>query len=93
MLGGIKYSMDLASEKKTNDDNAAPVNKLVKNKKSFLSYEAGIGFELYFEHFKMSPEIKVSHSFKDILLHTSNPYTDPIEKAKLRHFTFSLFFE
>lgn len=93
MLGGIKYSIDLASEKKTNDDNAAPINKLVKNKRSFLSYEAGIGFELYFEQFKVSPELKVSHSFKDIVIHTSNPYTDPIEKAKLRHFTFSLFFE
>ena len=93
MLGGLKYSVDLASGKKTNDAAAAPVNKLVKNKKGFLSYEAGIGFELYFEHFKMSPELKVSYSFKDILDHTSNPYTDPIEKAKLRHFTFSLFFE
>lgn len=93
MLGGLKYSMDLASGKKTNDDNAAPVDKLVKNKRNFLSYEAGIGFEMYFEHFKMSPEIKVSQSFKDVLLHSGNPYVDPIEKAKLRHFTFSLFFE
>lgn len=93
MIGGIKYSMDLASGKKNNDNAAAPINKLVKNKKSFLSYEAGIGFEMYFEHFKMSPELKVSQSFKDILLHTGNPYADPIEKAKLRHFTFSLFFE
>lgn len=93
MLGGLKYSMDLASGKKTNDDAAAPIDKLVKNKRNFLSYEAGIGFDIYFEYFKMSPELKVSHSFKDILLHSGNPYVDPIEKAKLRHFTFSLFFE
>ncbi|RZL66921.1 MAG: PorT family protein [Pedobacter sp.] len=93
MIGGLKYSMDLASGKKTNDAAAAPIDKLVKNKKSFLSYEAGIGFDIYFEYFKMSPELKVSHSFKDILIHDRTPYSDPIEKAKLRHFTFSLFFE
>lgn len=93
MLGGIKYSMDLASGKKTNDEAAAPIDKLIKNKKSFLSYEAGIGFDIYFEYFKMSPEFKLSYSFKDIMKHESNPFMDPIQKAKLRHFTFSLFFE
>ena len=93
MIGGLKYSMDLASGKKTNDAAAAPIDKLVKNKKRFLSYEAGIGFDIYFEYFKMSPEVKLSYSFKDILIRERNPYTDPIEKAKLRHFTFSLFFE
>lgn len=93
MLGGLKYSLDLASGKKTNDAAAAPVDKLIKNKKSFLSYEAGIGFDIYFEYFKMSPEVKVSYSFNDILKHENTPYANPIDKAKLRHFTFSLFFE
>ncbi|TCC86962.1 PorT family protein [Pedobacter frigiditerrae] len=93
MLGGLKYSIDLASSKKTNDVNAAPIDKLLKNKKSFLSYEAGLGFDIYFEWFKMSPEVKVSYSFKDILKHEPQPYANPIDKAKLRHFTFSLFFE
>ncbi|RZL35226.1 MAG: PorT family protein [Pedobacter sp.] len=93
MLGGLKYSLDLASGKKTNDVNAVAIEKLLKNKKGFLSYEAGLGFDIYFEYFKMSPEVKVSYSFNDILKHDINPYANPIEKAKLRHFTFSLFFE
>lgn len=93
MLGGLKYSVDLASSKKTNDVNASSIDKLLKNKKGFLSYEAGLGFDIYFEYFKMSPEVKVSYSFNDILKHDINPYASPIEKAKLRHFTFSLFFE
>lgn len=93
MLGGLKYSIDLASSKKTNDVNASAIDKLIKNKKSFLSYEAGLGMDIYFEYFKMSPEVKVSYSFNDILKHDINPYANPIEKAKLRHFTFSLFFE
>jgi opacity protein-like surface antigen len=93
MLGGLKYSVDLASGKKNNDLNVAPIDKLLKNNRSFLSYEAGIGFDIYFEYFKMSPEVKLSYSFKDVMKHDISPYDNPIEQAKLRHFTFSLFFE
>ncbi|RZJ72353.1 MAG: PorT family protein [Flavobacterium sp.] len=93
MLGGLKYSVDLASNKKTNDVGAAAIDRLLKNKRSFLSYEAGLGFDIYFEYFKMSPEVKLSYSFNDVLKHDLTPYATPIEKAKLRHFTFSLFFE
>ena len=93
LLGGLKYSIDLASNKKNNDAEAAPIDKLVKNNRKFLSYEAGLGIDIYFEYFKMSPELKVSYSFKDILQHDITPYANPIEQARLRHFTFSLFFE
>jgi len=93
MLGGLKYSVDMASKKKTNDIEASALEKNLKNQRSFLSYEAGLGFDLYFEWFKMSPEFKVSYSFKDIVKHEGNAFDNPIDKAKLRHFTFSLFFE
>ncbi|WP_461788023.1 type IX secretion/gliding motility protein PorT/SprT [Pedobacter sp.] len=93
VLVGAKYSMDLASGKKTDDANKDLINKVLKNRKNYASYEAGIGFDLYFEYFKMSPEIKISHSFTDVLKHENHPYATPIEKAILRNFTFSLFFE
>lgn len=93
LLLGAKYSIDLASGKKSKDAEFALIDKLLKNKKGFASYEAGIGFDLYFEYFKMSPEIKVSQSFRDVLKHENHPYATPIEKAILRNFTFSLFFE
>jgi hypothetical protein len=94
MLGGLKYSIDMASAKKQNNANVTDeMEKFVNNKKSFLSYEAGIGCDFYFEYFKMSPEIKMSYSFKDIITHENTAFANPIDKAKLRHFTFSLFFE
>ncbi len=93
LLLGAKYSVDLASGKKTNDSDKALIYKILKNKKNFASYEAAIGFDLYFEYFKMSPEIKISHSFGDVLKHENHPFASPIEKAILRNFTFSLFFE
>ncbi|GGI27314.1 hypothetical protein GCM10008119_27040 [Pedobacter mendelii] len=92
-LGGAKYSMDIASKKKTFDEGETPINKLLKNKRNYLSYETGIGFDLYFEYFKMSPEIKVSYSMNDILQHDNTVFANPLDKTKLRHFTFSLFFE
>ncbi|MNY10646.1 hypothetical protein D3C86_1436340 [compost metagenome] len=93
VIGGAKYSMDIASKKKTNDAPNAPMEKFLKNKKNFLSYEAGFGFDLYFEYFKMSPEIKLSYSFSDVLKNDPSPYSAPIDKLMLRHVTFSLFFE
>ncbi|MFC4211449.1 outer membrane beta-barrel protein [Pedobacter lithocola] len=92
-LGGAKYSMDIASKKKTFDEGETPINKLLKNKRNYLSYETGIGFDLYFEYFKMSPEIKISYSMSDVLQHDNTVFANPIDKTKLRHFTFSLFFE
>lgn len=94
VLGGLKYSIDMASDKRTSNVNITDeMEKNLRNKKSFLSYESGIGFDIYFEYFKMSPEFKLSYSFKDVINHEGNAFDTPIDKAKLRHFTFSLFFE
>ncbi|MGF1924945.1 MAG: outer membrane beta-barrel protein [Bacteroidia bacterium] len=94
MIGGLKYSIDMASRKK--QDNSVVLDERIKflnHQKSFLSYEAGAGMDFYFGFFKMSTEIKVSQSFKNIIIAENTMFSNPIEKAKLRHFTFSLFFE
>jgi len=94
MLYGAKYSMDIASKKKTDDAGAAELDKFLKNKKNFVSVEAAFGMDLYFEYFKMSPEIKLSYSLSDIMdSKVINAYNAPIDKLMLRHVTFSLFFE
>jgi hypothetical protein len=94
MLYGAKYSMDIASKKKTDDSGQDYLYKLLKNKKSYLSYEAAFGMDLYFEYFKMSPEIKLSYSMNNILnSEQPNPYNMPVDRLRLRHVTFSLFFE
>jgi hypothetical protein len=94
ILAGAKYSMNIVSAKKTNDDAEVAVNKFLKNKKSFFSYEAAFGLDLYFEYFKMSPEIKLSYSMNNLLDNkVRNPYNEPLERLTLRHVTFSLFFE
>lgn len=96
MIGGAKYSMDIVSKKKTDDTALTPEAKYLKNTKSTLWYEAGIGFDIYFEFFKLSPEVKFAQSFKSVLKdqdRLENPYTAPIDKLFIRNFQFSLYFE
>lgn len=94
VIGGAKYSMNIVSAKKLNDESNPPLERFVKNKKNFLSYEAGFGLDLYFEYFKMSPEIKLSYSFNSVLEGARpNAYSAPLDRLMLRHVTFSLFFE
>lgn len=95
MMGGVKYSMDISSKKNTNNEEEDdPMEMSINNRRNFLSYEAGLGMDLYFEYFKMSPEIKLSYSFDSVMkkekLHV---FSNPIDKLMLRHVTFSLFFE
>lgn len=94
MLYGAKYTTDIASKKKSDDTDNAPEYKFLKNKRSYFSYEAGLGMDLYFEYFKMSPEIKWSASLNSILDNKEpNAFNAPIDRLMLRHVTFSLFFE
>ena len=91
MLGGLKYSLDITSRK-----SKAIVSEREKSlmlKRNYFSYEAGLGLEIYFQHFKMSPEFKVAYALNDMLKREPNAFDMPIEKAKLRSFTFSLIFE
>lgn len=95
MMGGVKYTMDISSKKKTNNNEETdPMEMWVNNRRNFLSYEAGLGMDLYFEYFKMSPEIKLSYSFDSVMKNEKlHVFSNPIDKLMLRHVTFSLFFE
>ncbi|MFP5079987.1 outer membrane beta-barrel protein [Pedobacter sp. JCM 36344] len=94
ILGGLKYSTDISSRKKTNNALVTdPVEKWLNNERKYLSYEAGFGLDLYFEYFKMSPEIKLSYATNNMLIDEPTRYAAPIDRLMLRHVTFSLFFE
>lgn len=93
LLAGAKYGVDIASKKKADDEGEIAINKLLKNNKNILSYEVGIGFDLYFEFFKLSPEIKLSNSVNSVLRREDHPYASPLEKLFLRNLVFSLYFE
>jgi len=96
MITGAKYSIDITSKRKTDDVALSPDAKFLKNNKNTLWYEAGFGFDVYFEFFKMSPEIKFAQSFKSVLKDNDrldNPYIAPLDRLFVRSFQFSLYFE
>ncbi|MXV52595.1 outer membrane beta-barrel protein [Pedobacter sp. HMF7647] len=93
LLLGAKYSRDIISKKKIDDSGNSLLEKYVKNQRNILSYEAGVGFDLYFEYFKLSPELKFSQSYNNVLKPEDHPFSAPLDKLFLRNVQFSLFFE
>lgn len=92
LLGGLKYSKALGN-KENSDANAAPSEKLLKTINGYGSYEVGLGMDIYFEFFKLSPEIKISNSFGNLLLRENNAFAAPINSLSLHTIMFSLHFE
>ena len=94
ILGGVKYSRDILSKKKLNDSDFGPYDKLVKIKRDILWYEAGVGFYLYLEFIKLSPEIKWVNSVGNVLDRSQiNAYNTSLDKLFIRNLQFSLYFE
>jgi hypothetical protein len=91
-MGGVKLTQAISS-KYNSDVDLPPIDKIVKNLNRYNSYEVGIGCEIYFEFFKLSPEIKISNSFGDVMLHDNNAFSRPISSLGLHTVMFSLYFE
>ncbi|OOQ61157.1 type IX secretion/gliding motility protein PorT/SprT [Mucilaginibacter pedocola] len=91
LLGGVKFSAAIGGKK--DGENTAPMERLLKNTRSYSSYEAGLGFDIYFEYFKLSPEIKVTNTFGNLLVPENHPFSSPISKLSLHTIMFSLYFE
>ncbi|SDT40841.1 probable protein-translocating porin PorT [Mucilaginibacter mallensis] len=91
LLGGVKYSYAIGAKK--SDAEAALLDKTVKTVSGYASYEAGLGCDIYFEYFKMSPEIKLSNSMGNVLVPENQPFSAPISKLSLHTLMFSLYFE
>ena len=91
IMGGVKYDEAIGSKK--NIPGTDPLQQLVTNQKGYGSYELGIGCDIYFEYFKLSPEIKISNSFGNVLIPEDTPFSTPISKLSLHTVTFSLLFE
>ncbi|MFY0252445.1 outer membrane beta-barrel protein [Chitinophaga sp. 30R24] len=88
-IAGLKYDYDLASNARTRR-----ADNLVKVKKGDYGYEAGAGFEFYFESFIFAPEFKISNGFGNV--HVKDPslrYSNVIDKLQSRMIVFSIHLE
>jgi hypothetical protein len=92
VIGGVKYSLAIGSKNQSTVDTN-PLDKMVRNIGGFGTYEAGFGCDIYFEFFKLSPEIKFSNSFGNVLVQDGSPFSSPISRLSLHNIMFSLLFE
>jgi hypothetical protein len=91
LIAGVKYSYAIGADKP--DPQDALIDKTVKNVSGYGSYEFGVGCDIYFEYFKLSPELKISNSFNNVLVPEYQPYASPINKLFLHSLALSLYFE
>ncbi len=89
VTGGLKYTLDLASQKKSENVNDVTV-KLNKND---LMAEVGVGFDFYTNYFKFGTEIRMGYGLLNLIKHEGNLYSDSIERLNSKIFLLSFTFE
>lgn len=103
VLGGARVTRWVNINKEYNDllklkrtNQVYPDNIIIKPQ--YFSWEAGVGVDIFFEHFKVSPELKFSQSFGNVLdknheLAIDNKFMAPLEKSHIRNIYLSLTFQ
>jgi hypothetical protein len=90
VVGGMKYSYDLASQfKKKTESN----EYVVKLKKNDFQYLMGVGIDYYFPLFKFSLEYKIGFGIPDLLKRDDPLFTDPITRLNSKISLISITFE
>ena len=92
VLGGGKYSIDLASQKDVQGSSQAS-SAIVKLKKSDYSVEAGFGIDYFFPYFKFSTEIKACWGIPNLLIKDQTLFSNCIDKLNSQLILISLNFE
>ena len=89
LLGGGKFNIDMASQAKKKSQS----NDLVKLKQNDLCAEIGLGFDIYFEFFKFSPQLKFSVGLRDLLVRENTLFTNSIDRLGSKVVMFTFYFE
>lgn len=90
VLGGFKYSLDLASQSKKHEDNT---DVMIKLKKNDLVLELGTGFDFYMYYFKLGVELRYSWGIMNMLKPESNPFASSLDRLGSKIFSVGLTFE
>lgn len=90
VTGGLKYTLDLASQNKS--DNNFNDAKIKLNKHDLMG-EVGVGVDFYTNYFKFGTEIRMGYGFFNLIKKEGNLYTDSIERLNSKIFLLSFTFE
>ncbi len=90
VIGGFKYSIDLASQAKKKEREDEYLIKLIAND---MLMETGVGFDFYLQYFKFGIELKMSYGIFDLLKRENNVYSESIDQLSSKIFQLSFTFE
>lgn len=89
VIAGGKYSIDMVSQAKVENQD----KQYVKLQKQDYGYEIGFGFDFYLERFKFSPEIKMFHGVRNLLVDDPAIFSTSLRALYTKTFVISLTFE
>lgn len=89
VIAGVKYTIDMVSQAKVQNKDKDFV-KLLRND---FGYQYGVGFDIYMERFKLSPEIKMYHGVRNLLVDDPKVFSSSLDALRSRVFLISFTFE
>lgn len=93
MIGGGRYTLDLASQKDVNNNNATSAQQVVKLAKNDWAYEAGAGMDFFLPYFKFGIELKMSLGIRNLLIRDQTVYALSLDRLRSKVFLISFTFE
>lgn len=89
VLGGFRYSIDMVSQEKVENKD----RDFVRLSRKDYGYTIGLGFDLYMQLFKLSPEIKMYHGIPDLLVPDNRIFSTSLSSLRSKIWQLSLTFE
>lgn len=90
VLAGVTYRFDFTSDADTDRSDTKPIVALYPNT---FSYDIGFGFDIYYDFFKFSPELKLSNGLGNQLVPDDFIYANSLERVSPKMIQFSLIFQ
>jgi hypothetical protein len=90
LLGGATYRFDFTSDIQTDRSDTKPILALYPNT---FSYDIGFGFDIYYDFFKFSPEIKLSNGLGNQKVPDNFIFASSVERVSPKLLQFSLIFQ
>ena len=92
-ITGIRFGIDMASDKDVNNLSASPEDQIVKLKKTDFGFEVGGGFDFFLEYFKFGIELKLGVGMMNLHIDEGTSFDNPIDFLRSKVYTLSLTFE
>lgn len=93
VLGGAKFTIDLASQKGVDNTSLDLSKQVVKLNRDDFGYEMGAGAEFYLTYFKFAIEAKMSLGLRDLLIRDNTIFSNSIDRLYSQMFLISFTFE